>query len=181
MSYPIFVIRLCESSCPARGGSPTWFFHPGSGTWNPPSRNSGCKGQGTSERKRGEIEKKHPFGRLRTPQAQVGANLLQLFQPPQLSQPLKLLQPPQPSNTSENPPSPLLRSKGVILFIVFEHWTTGIKIIYKARKNVTCFQRSITLSAACGDLLRSLICFVLLLFLLTFSGKRRYTQTSKSE
>ncbi len=26
--YTLFVIRLCENICPARGGSSTWFFNP---------------------------------------------------------------------------------------------------------------------------------------------------------
>ena len=69
MSYSlyVFVIRLCENSCPARGGSPkqtivfvsfcfrSRFSLPASRTWDPcPFRNSSCKRQAARDREQGE-------------------------------------------------------------------------------------------------------------------------------
>ncbi len=89
------------------GGSPTWFFHPASGTWNPcPSGIQAAreKAQGTGNKGMEErVSRKETFlrpfdpstlrqaqgdagsgqRRLRAAQAQGTANVVQPFQPPQ--------------------------------------------------------------------------------------------------
>ena len=89
-------------------------------------------------------------------------------------------QPPSTISTISTSSTNLPRSRGLALFIVFEHWTTGIKIEIKTRKNVTCLKGSILkMPRANGETFRQAEDYSK--YSLTFRKSGRIADLSRSE